>query len=294
MNFKRYALALSLTAAFCYMGCDDSSTSPTNGGNEEQTVLSSESNGTEGGDENVTSSESKGSAGGDEQTASSSDSNSPASSDDASPASSSEVSGPAAFDSTAIADMMKCDEEGATQNQMGIKMTCTNGQWVADSASIADMMKCEAGETREQMGMVMKCEDGHWALDSAATAEANKCDEDGATKTETMEMGGAYSMETTYICKEGKWEMQMPDFGGMFGDDSTGGFPGGGNWNFGDSSFTMPGGGMNFGDSSFTMPGGGTGGWGARDSSDAFSGGRSDWGQWLNDWDSTSTQPAGE
>jgi hypothetical protein len=35
--------------------------------------------------------------------------------------------------------------------------------------------------------------------------------------------------------------MQMPDFGGMFGGDSTGGFPGG--MNFGDSSFTMPGGG---------------------------------------------------
>jgi hypothetical protein len=48
--------------------------------------------------------------------------------------------------------------------------------------------------------------------------------------------------------------MQMPDFGGMFGGDSTGGFPGGmGNW----------------GDSSFTMPGGGMGNWGPRDSSGA-------------------------
>ena len=43
-------------------------------------------------------------------------------------------------------------------------------------------------------------------------------------------MGDAFSMDITYICKDGQWEMQMPDFGGMFGGDSTGGFPGGMNF----------------------------------------------------------------
>ncbi len=285
MNLKKLALALSLTAAFTYMGCDDSASAPATGG-DEQPALSSASTGDEGG-EPAASSASTGDEGG-EQTATSSDAKAEsADSGDVPPASSADVGhgtipgidSSFTFDSTAIADMMKCDEEGATQNQMGIKMTCTDGQWTVDSSSIADMMKCEAGETMEQMGMVMKCEDGHWTLDSAATAAANTCDEEGATKTESMSMGGGNGFEMTYICKDGQWEMQMPDFGGMFGGDSTGGFPGG---NF------------NFGDSSFTMPGGGTGGWGARDSSGAFSGGRSDWGQWLNDWDSTSTQPAGE
>lgn len=282
MNIKKIAFAFSLTAALCYMGCDDSSTSPSDDGKDEPTVLSSDSK--TGGDETITSSESgddgapaksseskgTGAESSGDAAPASSDGGSPASSTDTAPASSAGF-GPGtipgmdstfAFDSTAFADMMKCDEEGATQNMMGAAvLVCTNGQWV---------------------------------YDSTATAEANKCDEEGATKTESMDMGGAFSMEMTYICTDGVWEMQMPDFGGMFGDDSTGGFPGGGNWNFGDSSFTMPGGGMNFGDSSFTMPGGGTGGWGARDSSGAFSGGRSDWGQWLNDRDSSSTQPAGE
>lgn len=271
MNLKKLALALSLTAAFTYMGCDDSASAPATGG-DEQPALSSASTGDEGGVQTATSSDAK---------AESADSGDvpPASSADVGPGTIPGIDSSFVFDSTAIADMMKCDEEGATQNQMGIKMTCTDGQWTVDSSSIADMMKCEAGETMEQMGMVMKCEDGHWTLDSAATAAANTCDEEGATKTESMSMGGGNGFEMTYICKDGQWEMQMPDFGGMFGGDSTGGFPGG---NF------------NFGDSSFTMPGGGTGGWGARDSSGAFSGGRSDWGQWLNDWDSTSTQPAGE
>jgi hypothetical protein len=249
MNLKKLALALSLTAAFTYMGCEDSTSAPATGG-DDQPTLSSASTGDEGG-EPAASSASTGDEGG-EPAATSSDAKAESTdSGDVPPASSADVGpGPIpgidssfVFDSTAIADMMKCDEEGATQNQMGIKMTCTDGQWAVDSSSIADMMKCEAGETREQMGMVMKCEDGHWALDSAATAAANTCDEEGATKTETMDMGGAYSMEMTYICTDGKWEMQKPDFGGMFGGDSTGGFPGGGNWNFNDSSFTMPGGG---------------------------------------------------
>ncbi|WP_458449723.1 hypothetical protein [Fibrobacter sp.] len=268
MNLKKLALALSLTAAFTYMGCEDSTSAPATGG-DDQPTLSSSSAGDEGG-EPAASSASTGDEGGEPAAASSDAKAESAGSGDVPPASSADVGpGPIpgidssfVFDSTAIADMMKCDEEGATQNQMGIKMTCTDGQWAVDSSSIADMMKCEAGETREQMGMVMKCEDGHWALDSAATAAANTCDEEGATKTETMDMGGAYSMEMTYICTDGKWEMQMPDFGGMFGGDSTGGFPGGGNFNFGDSSFTMPGGGQggfpgggNFGGGEIPVPG---------------------------------------
>ena len=262
MNIKKLALALSLTAAFTYMGCDDSASAPATGG-DEQPALSSSSTGDEGG-EPVASSASTGDEGG-EPAATSSDAKAestdsgdvpPASSADVGPGTIPGIDSSFTFDSTAIADMMKCDEEGATQNQMGIKMTCTDGQWAVDSSSIADMMKCEAGETREQMGMVMKCEDGHWALDSAATAAANTCDEEGATKTEKSSMGN-YEMEMNYVCKDGKWEMQMPDFGGMFGGDSTGGFPGG---NF------------NFGDSSFTMPGGGQGGWNMGDST-AFGGG---------------------
>ena len=78
--------------------------------------------------------------------------------------------------------MMKCDEEGATQNMMG--------------------------------AAVLVCTDGQWVYDSTATAAANKCDEEGATKTESMGMGDAFSMDMTYICKDGQWEMQMPDFGG--------------------------------------------------------------------------------
>ena len=262
MKCKKFALALSLTAAFCYLGCEDSTSASID---DDQPVPSSESQGTEGGDK-ISSSESKDNGGQDQVSSSSAkqagSEAAPASSSQAAPASSSSVGSSTfpgmdstftfdstafSFDSSAFADMMKCDEEGATQNMMG--------------------------------AAVLVCRNGQWEYDSEATAEANKCDEDGATKTETMEMGGAFSMEMTYICTDGVWEMQMPDFGGMFGDDSTGGFPGGG---------------MNFGDSSFTMPGGGTGGWGARDSSGAFSGGRSDWGQWLNDRDSSSTQPAGE
>ena len=186
MDIKKLALALSLTAAFTYMGCDDSSTSPATGG-DEQPVLSSDSNGGEGGDGNVASSGSNDAAGGDEQTVSSSDSNeaSPASSGDTAPASSADV-GPGTLpgsdttfvlDTTAIADMMKCDEEGATQQQYGMTMTCVDGQWAVDSSSIADMMKCEPeGETMEMMGTVMVCKGGSWEVDSVATAEASKCD----------------------------------------------------------------------------------------------------------------------
>lgn len=263
MNLKKLALALSLTAAFTNMGCDDSASAPATGG-DEQPALSSSSTGDEGGEPAASSASSS------DAKAESTDSGElnpeggdvpPASSADVGPGTIPGIDSSFTFDSTAIADMMKCDEEGATQNQMGIKMTCTDGQWAVDSSSIADMMKCEAGETREQMGMVMKCEDGHWALDSAATAAANTCDEEGATKTEKSSMGN-YEMEMNYVCKDGKWEMQMPDFGGMFGGDSTGGFPGG-NFNFGDSSFTMPGGGGqggfpgggNFGGGEISVPG---------------------------------------
>lgn len=253
MNLKKLALALSLTAAFTYMGCEDSTSAPATGG-DDQPTLSSSSAGDEGGEPAASSASSS------DAKAESTDSGDvpPASSADVGPGPIPGIDSSFVFDSTAIADMMKCDEEGATQNQMGIKMTCTDGQWAVDSSSIADMMKCEAGETREQMGMVMKCEDGHWALDSAATAAANTCDEEGATKTEKSSMGN-YEMEMNYVCKDGKWEMQMPDFGGMFGGDSTGGFPGGGNWNFNDSNFTMPGGGQG------GFPGGGNFGGGAGD-----------------------------
>ena len=119
--------------------------------------------------------------------------------------------------------------------------TCKDGQWTMDTTAIMNMMKCdEEGATQDMMGMAtMVCKNGQWEYDSTATAEANKCTEEGATKTETM-MG---AMEMTYVCKDGQWTIDMSSFGNMFGGDSTGGFPGGmGNW--GDSSFTMPGGGM--------------------------------------------------
>ncbi len=249
MNIKKLALAFSLTAAFCYMGCEDSATAPASG--DDQQPISSESNGAGG--EKVTSSESAGEEPGD-KTGVSSDSNggkAPESSGDAAPESSAggftfDSTG-FTFDSTAYAERMKCDEEGAVQETFGIKMTCVGGQWEVDSASVASMMNCEAGETMEQMGMVLVCEDGQWAYDSTATAAANKCDEEGATKTETMSMMGM-DIEMNYVCKDGQWSMDM------------GGFPGGGTGSWGDSSFTMPGGGS-WGDSSFTgFPGGGQGG----------------------------------
>lgn len=287
MNFKKLAMALSITAAFCYMGCEDSTSASSAGGDDDQPTLSSDSKGGDDG-QNTKSSDSKDNTGGDEKTTSSAsngegegDGGGAASSGDSAPESSSSVGGmDLPIDTTGYSDLMKCDEEGATQEQYGFTMTCTEGQWTVDSSSIANMMNCDTdGETKESFGMVMVCKDGQWAYDSTASAAANACDEEGATKTETMTMG-TYEMEMKYTCKDGQWQM---DFGGMGGMEG-----------WGDSSFTMPGGGMNFGDSSFTMPGGGTGGWGARDSSGAFSGGRSDWGQWLNDRDSSSTQPAGE
>jgi hypothetical protein len=121
------------------------------------------------------------------------------------------------MDTTAIMNMMKCDEEGATQDMMGMA--------------------------------TMVCKNGQWEYDSTATAEANKCTEEGATKTETM-MG---AMEMTYVCKDGQWTIDMSSFGGMFGGDSTGaGFNfgdfGGGEGGFtgGDMDWSQLGGG-NFG-----------------------------------------------
>lgn len=224
MNIKKLALAFSLTAAFCYMGCEDSTTAPASG--DDQPVLSSESNG-DGGDK-ATSSESAGGEPGD-KTGVSSDSNSgaaPESSGEAAPESSAggftfDSTG-FTFDSTAYAERMKCDEEGAVQETFGIKMTCVGGQWEVDSASVASMMNCEAGDTMEQMGMVLVCEDGQWTMDSTATAAANKCDEEGATKTETMSMMGM-DIEMNYVCKDGQWSIDMGDLGG-----GQGGFPGGG------------------------------------------------------------------
>lgn len=237
MNLKKLGFAVVAASMFTFMACDDSSSasSETPAGGEDQPSLSSESNNA-GGDEAPASSSSvesstkestdpakEGSKGKtDEPPAASSASEEPANEEpntDA-PVDTSANVGPGSFDfdttgftfdSTAFADMMKCDEEGATQNMMG--------------------------------AAVLVCTDGQWVYDSTATAAANKCDEEGATKTESMGMGDSFSMDMTYICKDGQWEMQMPDFGGMFGGDSTGGFPGGmGNW--GDSSFTMPGGGQ--------------------------------------------------
>ena len=223
MNFKKLAMVLSVTAALCYMGCEDSTSVSVDDDENDQPVLSSESKDATG--DNITSSESKDNTGGQEQAVSSSsvkedNGAAAASSSDAAPASSAgtapassadvgPVAGPGAvvydtsfaFDSTAFADMMKCDEEGATQNMMG--------------------------------AAVLVCRNGQWEYDSTATAEANKCDEEGATKTEDM-MG---MMEMTYVCKDGQWTIDMSSFGSMFGGDSTG-------FNFGDSSFTMPGGGM--------------------------------------------------
>lgn len=205
----------------------DEKTASSTDSNGDKTAASSDSN---GGEKSATSTDSNG-----DQTAASSDSNGAAatSSADATPKSSADFGGMTGFDttnfqfdSTAFADMMKCDEEGAVQNMMGAAvLVCTNGQWV---------------------------------YDSTATAAANACTEEGATKTETMSFGGGSGYDMTYVCKNGQWQM---DFSGMsFGDSTwTGGFGGDSTWsggmNFGDSSFTMPGG-MNFGDSSFTMPGG--------------------------------------
>ena len=241
MNYKKLGLAVITASIFTFVACDDSSSAgpeATNGGTEEQTITSSDSNA--GGDNTAASSSSVEEAtnpesqdvGGKTEDNPSTETNPGTGTDSPAASSSSEEPkteapvdnppdvGPGqipfdtagfSFDTTGFGDMMKCDEEGATQNMMG--------------------------------AAVLVCTDGQWVYDSTATAAANKCDEEGATKTETMEMGGAFSMDMTYICKDGQWEMQMPDFGGMFGGDSTGGFPGGmGNW--GDSSFTMPGGGM--------------------------------------------------
>lgn len=245
MNFKKIALALSLTAAFTYMGCEDSTSAPATGG-DDQPALSSASTGDEGG-EPAASSASTGDEGG-EPAATSSDAKAESTdSGDVPPVSSANVDpgtipgfdSTFTFDSTAIADMMKCDEEGATKEQYGMTMTCTNGQWAVDSSAIAEMMKCEAGETMEQMGMVMTCKDGQWAYDSTATAAANKCDEEGATKTETMSMMGS-DIEMKYVCKDGQWQMDMSSFGGGQG--------GMGNWNMGDSTTF---GGGNFGGGNF-------------------------------------------
>ena len=154
------------------------------------------------------------------------------------------------FDSTAFADMMKCDEEGAVQNMMGAAvMVCTNGQWV---------------------------------YDSTATAAANACDEEGATKTETMSFGGGSGYDMTYVCKNGQWQM---DFSGMnFGDSTwTGGFGGDSTWSgfggqggFGDSTWSGFGGQGGFGDSTWSGFGG-QGGFG--DSTWSGFGGQG--GQWT-------------
>ena len=48
MNCKKFALAVSLAAVFCFIGCDDSSSSPSAAGGDEP-VLASDSNGGEGG-----------------------------------------------------------------------------------------------------------------------------------------------------------------------------------------------------------------------------------------------------
>jgi len=125
-------------------------------------------------------------------------------------------------------------------------------------------MKCEEeGATQEMMTVVMICKGGQWAVDSAATEAATKCTEEGATKTETMSMGG-FSMDMTYICKDGEWTMDMSNFGNMFGGDSTGGMNfgdfGGGNFgDFGGGDF----GGGNFGDFGGGNFGGGALGGGA-------------------------------
>lgn len=258
MNIKKLAMALSITAAFCYMGCDESSTSPATGGDEQPPVLSSDSNGGEG-DENAVSSSSNEAVGGDEQTAASSDSNEEAasSSSDVAAASSADIGGQVPFDTTGLGSMLKCDEAGATKNYgMGITATCVDGQWVVDSSSVADLRKCSPdGDTMEMMGTVMVCKDGNWEVDSAATEAASKCDEEGATKTEPMSMGG-FEMEMKYVCKDGEWIVDMSSFGG-----GMPGGEGGGNWNMGDST--------------------------------GASQGRSDWGKWLTGGDSSSTLPGG-
>ena len=166
MNFKKLALALSLTAAFTYMGCDDSASAPATGG-DDQPTLSSASTGDEGG-EPAASSASTGDEGGEPAAACSDAKAESTDSGDVPPVSSANVvpgtipgfDSTFTFDSTAYASAMKCDEEGATKEQYGMTMTCKDGQWAVDSAALADMMKCDAGETMEQMGMVMTCKDG--------------------------------------------------------------------------------------------------------------------------------------
>ena len=70
MNFKKLAMALSITAAFCYMGCEDSTSASSAGGDDDQPTLSSDSKGGDDG-QNTKSSDSKDNTGGDEKTTSS-------------------------------------------------------------------------------------------------------------------------------------------------------------------------------------------------------------------------------
>ena len=122
--------------------------------------------------------------------------------------------------------------------------TCKDGQWTVDSTAIMNMMKCdEEGATQNMMGMAtMVCKNGQWEYDSTATAAANTCTEEGATKTETMSMMGT-DIEMTYVCKDGQWTMDMSSFGGMFGGEG-GGMGGDVDWSqYGGGDF----GGGNFG-----------------------------------------------
>lgn len=224
MNYKKLGLAVISASIFTFVACDDSTSasSETPAGGEEQTVLSSDSN---AGSDNTTisSSSEEGATNPETQNAGGKTEDNP----------STETNPGTGTDSPAASSS---SEEPKTEAPVDNPPDVGPGQIPFDTAG--------------------------FSFDTTGFGDMMKCDEEGATKTETMEMGGAFSMDMTYICKDGQWEMQMPDFGGMFGGDSTGGFPGGmGNW--GDSSFTMPGGGQggfpgggNFGGGNF---GGGAG-----------------------------------
>ena len=164
MKCKKIILAVSLAAVFGFIGCGDDSSSPSAAGGDD-TVLSSDSNGDEDGkvassgskDEKATSAESKdekseSSGEGAEKTSSDSkDEGSKDSSGDPKVADSSKTTAPGdsvPFDYTS---MMACSEEGATQNQMGMTLTCKDGQWTADSSAFASMFSCSS---ERQVGFV--------------------------------------------------------------------------------------------------------------------------------------------
>jgi hypothetical protein len=218
MNCKKFALAVSLAAVFCFIGCDDSSSSPSATGDEP--VLSSDSNGGEGGE--VTSNDSKD---GKEKAAESSDAKdekaSAGDSKDKKDSSGDSKDEKASGDKDKKDSGDKKDSSGDSKDSGskdsgdkdktpssdskddGANPTVPGGM-TFDSTAFASMFSCtEEGATQNQMGYVRVCTNGQWVYDSTATAEANKCTEEGATKTDSSSTMG-FTMAMTYVCKDGQ------------------------------------------------------------------------------------------